>query len=300
MHEHTRLTVTKTYKLFIGGAFPRSESGRTTPIHTAEGPAHVARASRKDLRDAVEAAHAAQPAWARATPYLRGQVLYRLAEMMEGKASELTAALRDSSNTAINPSVSTPTNPPAIAPDHEVALAIDRVVHYAGWADKHAHVLGGANPVAGPYHNFTIPEPMGVVAVACPDEAPLLALVSLALPAVCAGNAVVALATEAQPIAACVLAEAIATSDTPPGIFNILTGSLAELSPHLASHREIMAIHAANLSPQHAASLRAGAAENLKRVTIRAIDDWRSDACESPWWIEPLVELKTMWHPSGA
>ncbi len=290
-----RLNVTKTYKLFIGGAFPRSESGRSLKVAAADGrvAAHLCRASRKDLREAVEAARAAQAKWATATAYLRAQVLYRLAEMMEGKRKELEEAveigggIEGSRDRGI---------------EGEVARAIDRVVHYAGWADKYPQVLGCANPVAGPYHNFTVPEPVGVMGVVCPDGAPLLSLVSLVAPAVCAGNACVVLASERSPVAACVLAEAIATSDVPGGVVNILTGLREELVPHFASHRGIDAIHAAGVSEEHRRTLELGAAENLKRVRVwHPEPDWRDDAaCESPWWIEAFVEFKTVWHPSGA
>ncbi len=285
-----RLPITKTHKLFIGGKFPRTESGRSTQI---DGPTptdagwHVCRASRKDLRNAVEAATKAQPAWASANAYLRGQVLYRLAEMMEGKSTELTATLAAGSA-------------PASDAETEVATAIDRVVHYAGWCDKYAQVAGCANPVAGPYHNFTIPEPIGVVGVVAPDERPLLSLISLIAPAICVGNAVVALASETNPIPACVLAESIATSDLPGGIINILTGFREELVPHFASHREIGAIHAANIEPEHGAMLREGVAENLKRVVIRDAIDFNSSTCDGPDWIEPLTNFKTLWHPSAS
>lgn len=290
-----RLSITKTYKLFIGGAFPRTESGRSMKVAAPDGRvvAHLCRASRKDLRDAVEAARTAQQKWASATAYLRAQVLYRLAEMMEGKRAELRDAIDLAEGTEA-------TGHRGI--EAEVDRAIDRVVHYAGWADKYPQVLGCANPVAGPYHNFTVPEPVGVVGVVCPDGVPLLGLVSLVAPVVCAGNACVVLASERSPVAACVLGEAIATSDMPGGVVNILTGLREELLPHFASHRGIDAIHAAGVSDEHSRVLELGAAENLKRVKVRRPEpDWFDDAaCESPWWIEPFVEFKTVWHPSGA
>jgi acyl-CoA reductase-like NAD-dependent aldehyde dehydrogenase len=292
----TRLPIAKTYKLFINGQFPRTESGRSVKIANAAGNpvAHTCHASRKDLRNAVEAAAAAQPKWASATAYLRAQILYRLAEMMEGKRSELQQALNTEEG-----------NEAQRHQGIEVEPAIDRVIHYAGWADKYPQVLGCANPVAGPYHNFTTPEPVGVVGVVCPSEAPLLALVSLVAPVVCAGNACVVLASETNPIPACILAEAIATSDMPGGVINILTGFRDELVPHFSSHREIAAIHAAGVSPEHRKTLELGAAENLKRVTVRGSDsggfDWFDDeTCEGPHWIEPFVEFKTIWHPSSA
>jgi acyl-CoA reductase-like NAD-dependent aldehyde dehydrogenase len=291
-----RLEVTKTYKLFIDGKFPRSESGRTTVVTQTRGTgknksaavyAHVCRASRKDLRDAVSAARKALPGWKGATAYLRAQILYRIAEMMEGKADELAAAIAVTGGT------------PAMA-TKEVTSAIDRMVAFAGWADKYQQVLGCNNPVAGPYYNFTVPEPTGVVAVVSPDAFPLLGLISLIAPAICAGNAVVALASERNPIPAAVLAEVIATSDVPAGVLNLLTGQRDELVPIIADHRDVDAVHAAGLSDAHRATLRAGAAENVKRVCIRdEVDYFDAAACQTPWWIEPLVEMKTMWHPSA-
>jgi acyl-CoA reductase-like NAD-dependent aldehyde dehydrogenase len=262
-----RLPVKKTYKLFIGGAFPRSESGRT---YDAEGQ-NVARASRKDARDAVKAARGAQPKWAAATAYNRGQVLYRLAEMVEARAVEFAelATGRD-----------------------EVERAIDRIVWYAGWTDKLAQVIGGANPVAGPYFNFTIPEPTGVVAVLAPDEPPLLGLVSRVLPPVVGGNAVVVVASETRPLAAIELAEAIATSDLPGGVVNILTGHRTELGPVLAAHMDVNALDLAGADGE-APELERLAAENVKRV-VRG----RADV-QSPWEVASFLELKTVWHPSG-
>jgi acyl-CoA reductase-like NAD-dependent aldehyde dehydrogenase len=262
-----RLPVKKTYKLFVGGAFPRSESGRT---YEAEGQ-NVARASRKDARDAVRAARAAQPGWASATAYNRGQVLYRLAEMVESRVSEFAELCsgRD-----------------------EVERSIDRIVWYAGWADKLPQVLGGSNPVAGPYFNFTVPEPTGVVALLAPDEPPLLGLVSRLLPPIVGGNAVVAVASEQRPLAAIELAEAIATSDLPGGVVNLLTGFRAELAPVLASHMDVNAIDLAGADGA-APELEKLAAENVKRVVHGRAD------VQSPWEIAGFLELKTVWHPIG-
>jgi len=263
----TRLPIKKTYKLFVGGAFPRSESGRT---YEAE-EANVARASRKDARDAVRAARAAQPGWAAATAYNRGQVLYRLAEMVEARVPEFAELCtgRD-----------------------EVERSIDRIVWYAGWADKLPQVLCGANPVAGPYFNFTVPEPTGVVAVLAPDEPPLLGLVTRLLPPLVGGNAVVAVASEQRPLASIELAEAIATSDLPGGVVNLLTGFRSELAPILAAHMDVNALDlgAANGS---AAELEQLAAENVKRVVHGGVD------VQSPWEIASFLELKTVWHPIG-
>jgi acyl-CoA reductase-like NAD-dependent aldehyde dehydrogenase len=263
----TRLPIRKTYKLYIGGAFPRSESGRT---YEAEGQ-NVARASRKDVRDAVRAARAAQPGWAAATAYNRGQVLYRLAEMVEARVPEFAELCtgRD-----------------------EVERSVDRVVWYAGWADKLPQVLGGSNPVAGPYFNFTVPEPTGVVAVIAPDEPPLLGLVTRLLPTLVGGNAVVAVASEQRPLAAVELAEAIATSDLPGGVVNLLTGFRNELAPVLAAHMDVNALDI-GAGDGAAADLERVAAENVKRVV-----HGRSDV-QSPWEIASFLELKTVWHPIG-
>jgi acyl-CoA reductase-like NAD-dependent aldehyde dehydrogenase len=262
-----RLPVRKTYKLFIGGAFPRSESGRT---YEAEGQ-NVARASRKDVRDAVRAARTSFPKWAGMTAYNRGQILYRLAEMVEARSAEFADLCtgRD-----------------------EVERTIDRVVWYAGWADKLAQVLGSSNPVAGPYFNFTVPEPTGVVGVLAPDEPPLLGLVSRIVPPLTGGNAVVAVASEPHPLAAIELAEALATSDVPGGVVNILTGHRAELAPWLASHMDVNALDISGADGE-SPDLERAAAENVKRV-IRG----KADA-QSPWEIANFLELKTVWHPVG-
>lgn len=263
----SRLRVKKTYKLFIGGAFPRSESGRTVE---AEGQ-NVARGSRKDVRDAVKAARAAQPGWAAATAYNRGQVLYRLAEMVEARVPEFAELCTGR---------------------EEVERTIDRIVWYAGWADKLSQVLGGSNPVAGPYFNFTVPEPTGVVAVLVPDEPPLLGLVTRLVPPLVGGNAVVAVASELRPLAAIELAEAIATSDVPGGVVNLLTGFRAELGPILASHMDVNAIDLCGADGD-APDLERLAAGNVKRVV-----HGRPDA-QSPWEIASFLELKTVWHPVG-
>ena len=293
-----RIDVLKTYKLYIDGKFPRTESGRTLEVATAGGDVHLCKASRKDLREAVEAARKAQAGWASATAYLRGQILYRIAEMVEGKRRELAEAI---GAVAGKKPGGKKAGPRGLKPDDEVGLAVDRLVHYAGWADKYAQVLGCNNPVSGPFYNFTVPEPVGVVAVVCPDEAPLLAMATMLGSVVAPGNAAVVVASEKNPIPAAVFAEACATGDVPGGVVNILTGERAELLPHVSSHRDIDAVVAANLTAEQAALLRAGAAENLKRVTVHAVKDWASAAeCEHPWWIERVVEMKTMWHSAGA
>ena len=263
----TRLPVKKTYKLYIGGAFPRSESGRTYEAQEQ----NVARASRKDVRDAVQAARGAQPKWAAATAYNRGQVLYRIAEMMEARVPEFAQLCSGKD---------------------EVHRAIDRWVWYAGFADKLSQVLGGTNPVAGPYFNFTIPEPTGVVATIAPDDPPLLGLVSRIAPVLTGGNAVVALASETQPLAAIELAEAIATSDVPGGVVNLLTGHRAELAPWLASHMDVNAIDVTGADGLRA-ELETAAAENVKRVVSGKPDS------QSLYEISAFLELKTVWHPIG-
>jgi acyl-CoA reductase-like NAD-dependent aldehyde dehydrogenase len=263
----SRLPVKKTYKLYVGGAFPRSESGRT---YLAEGQ-NVARASRKDLRDAVRAARSAQPGWATATAYNRGQVLYRIAETMESRRADLASYCSG---------------------PQEVDTAIDRMVWYAGWSDKLAQVLGGTNPVAGPYFNFTIPEPTGVVGILAPDEPALEGLVSRLAPAIVGGNAAVVVASEAHPLAAIELAEALATSDVPGGVVNILTGQCAELAPWLAAHMDVNAIDVTGADGL-AAELERAAADNVKRVVRGAA------TAQSPWEIAAFLELKTVWHPIG-
>ncbi len=257
----------KTYKLFIGGAFPRSESGRT---YETEGQ-NVARASRKDARDAVVAARKAFAGWSEMTAYNRGQVLYRLAEMMEARADDLAAVCsgRD-----------------------EVDTAVDRVVWYAGWADKLSQVLGSSNPVAGPYFNFTVPEPTGVVAILAPDEPALGGLVSRLAPALVGGNTVVVVASETHPLAAIELAEAIATSDVPAGVVNILTGFRGELGPILAGHMDVNAIDVTGAGDD-TADLERAAADNVKRVARGSADG------QSPWDIAAFLEMKTVWHPVG-
>ncbi len=294
-----RLDILKTYKLFIDGKFPRSESGRTTTILNAKGQplAYTSRASRKDLREAVESARRAQSGWASSTAYLRAQIVYRIAEMLEGRRAELIEAIQ--SVAAPTTKSSKKSSGKSLTPAAEVSVSVDRLVHYAGWADKFSQVLGCNNPVAGPHYNFTVPQPTGVVAVIAPDQPPLLGLVSLLAPVICSGNSAVLVAGQTNPLAAVLLGEILATSDVPAGVVNILTGDHAELIPFIAGHRDIDAVHAA-ASGESATTLRAGSAENIKRVVIRDHVDYSSAACESAWWIEPFVEMKTIWHPASA
>jgi acyl-CoA reductase-like NAD-dependent aldehyde dehydrogenase len=294
----TRLDVTKTHKLYVGGKFVRSESGRSLVIRNDdwEARAHLCQASRKDLRDAVRAAEAAQPGWAARDAYNRSQILYRFAEMLEARRAEFVEELARTT--------------PKREAEREFAASVDRLVAYAGWCDKYQQILGCRNPVAGPYHNFTMPEPTGVVGVVAPDAPALLAFISLIAPPLAAGNTVIALSGSTAPIIACLLAEVAHTSDVPPGVLNILTGDRAELVPWFGGHRGISAINAADLPTDQAKALRMGAAENLKRVRVREIahdsadqrahEGWYDEELmESPWMIEPFVEMKTIWHPSA-
>ncbi|HEX4660043.1 MAG TPA: aldehyde dehydrogenase family protein [Streptosporangiaceae bacterium] len=282
----SRLDVRKTYKLFIGGAFPRSESGRSYPVSGTDGGllAHAARASRKDARDAVTAARAAFGRWSAATAYNRGQVLYRAAEMLEGRAGQFAGDIVMGEGLAL--------------PDAEraVAAAVDRWVWYAGWPDKVAQVAGAANPVAGPYFNFSVPEPTGVVAVVAPAESSLLGLVSVLAPVIATGNAAVVVASERRPLPAVTLAEVLATSDVPAGVVNVLTGFTAELAPVLAGHMDVNAIDLTGVEPAARADLERLAAENVKRV-FAAQDDWA--AVPGVGRMLAFLETKTVWHPVG-
>jgi aldehyde dehydrogenase family protein len=282
----SRLDVRKTYKLFIGGAFPRSESGRSYPVAGPDGTllAHAARASRKDARDAVVAARKAGPGWAGATAYNRGQVLYRVAELLQGREAQFAAEIVKNEGLSAREAART------------VAEAIDRWVWYAGWPDKVAQVAGASNPVAGPYFNFSVPEPTGVVAVLAPGESGLLGLVSVVAPVITTGNTAVVVASEAAPLAAITLAEVLATSDVPGGVVNILTGRLAELAPVLAAHMDVNAIDLTGAPAGSRAELERLAAGNVKRV-FAAEEDWA--AAPSPARMLAFLEIKTVWHPVG-
>jgi acyl-CoA reductase-like NAD-dependent aldehyde dehydrogenase len=286
-----RLDVRKTYKLFIGGAFPRSESGRSYPVTGEDGTllAHAARASRKDARDAVKAARSASGRWSGTTAYNRGQVLYRVAEMLEGRAAQFASEVAAGEG--------------ADLPDaaQGVAAAIDRWVWYAGWPDKVAQVAGAANPVAGPFFNFSVPEPTGVVAVVAPAESSLLGLVSVVAPVIATGNTVVVIASERRPLPAITLAEVLATSDVPGGVVNVLTGFVAELAPVLAGHMDVNAIDLTGVAPGARAELEELAAENVKRVFAPEPNSAASDWAAAPGTRRMLafLETKTVWHPVG-
>jgi acyl-CoA reductase-like NAD-dependent aldehyde dehydrogenase len=282
-----RLAVRKTYKLFIGGAFPRSESGRSYPVTGSGGDllAHAAQASRKDARDAVVAARKAQPGWAGATAYNRGQVLYRVAELLEGRGGQFAGEIVECEGASPSQAAST------------VTAAIDRWVWYAGWPDKVAQVVGGANPVAGPYFNFSVPEPTGVVALLAPQASSLLGLVSVIAPAIATGNAVVVVASERRPLPAVTLSEVLATSDVPPGVVNVLTGRTAELAPVLAAHMDVNAIDLTGVAPDGRAELERLAAGNVKRVLAAGDGDWAAEPGTAP--MLAYLEIKTVWHPAG-
>ncbi len=286
-----RLDVRKTYKLYIGGRFPRSESGRTYPVLDGGGEllAHAVLGSRKDVRDAVKGARSARSGWAGKKAYNRGQVLYRVAEVIEGRRAQFVAEVE-------------PATGDAATAEAEVEAAIDRWVWYAGWADKLAHVAGTVNPVAGPYFTFTVPEPTGVVGVVCPDDAPLGALVARLAPAIVSGNTAVVLASERWPLASVTLAEAIATSDVPGGVVNIITGRRQELVPVLAGHRDVNAIDLTGVD-DHELRARAEveAADSVTRVVNAQSSrrDWNSAAAQGVDAVTDLMEMKSVWHPIG-
>ncbi|MCW2539270.1 MAG: aldehyde dehydrogenase [Frankiales bacterium] len=284
-----RLDVRKTYKLYIAGAFPRSESGRSYPVSGAGDTvlAHAAQASRKDVRDAVSAARKAFGGWSGATAYNRAQVLYRVAEMMEGRREQFIAEVlagdggtRDAAATVVD-------------------AAIDRWVWYAGWADKYAQIAGGANPVAGPYFNFSVPEPSGVVGIVAPQQDSLLGLISVIAPALTTGNTVVVLAATDRPLAAITLSEVLATADLPGGVVNVLTGYVAELAPWLASHRDVNCLDLTGVAAADRVPLAVAAADSVKRV--HSPGERAGIGLDEPGLarLAAFVEIKTVWHPLG-
>jgi acyl-CoA reductase-like NAD-dependent aldehyde dehydrogenase len=293
----SRIDVRKTYKLYIGGAFPRTESGRTYLVTTPGGEtlANACRASKKDLRDAVRAARKAFEPWAARSAMNRGQVLYRVAELMEGRRDQFVAEVAAGEGLS-----------QGRARD-AVEGAIDRWVWYAGWADKLGQVLGNSNPVAGSYFNFTIPEPTGVVGLVAPERSSLLGLVSRLAPVLVSGNVAVVLASQTRPLAAVTLAEVLATSDVPGGVVNILTGLRTELVPVLAAHVDVDAIDTWGVAPDAQTAVESAAADSVKRLARRPRGvaderfDWSDDhAAQRPEWIAAFLEMKTVWHPIGA
>ena len=286
-----RLDVKKAYKLYIGGKFPRSESGRYLPARSADG-AHLdnySHASRKDFRDAVVAARAAVSGWSSASAYNRGQILYRAAEMLQHRASELVEEIARSTGAG------------ATKARRETTQAVDRLVHFAGWTDKYQPIFGSVNPVASSHFNFTTPEPTGVVVVLTPDEPSLLALVSLTAPVILSGNAAIVVASEKFPLPAVTFTEILATSDLPGGVVNLLTGKRDELVSHIAGHMDVNAIVDGAGDAGLSAKLKAGTAINLKRFANHALApaDWFTAKAEDPYWILDTIEFKTAWHPIG-
>ncbi|MBT2445708.1 aldehyde dehydrogenase family protein [Streptomyces sp. ISL-43] len=285
----TRLSVFKTYKLYVGGKFPRSESGRVYEVSDSKGKwlANAPLSSRKDARDAVVAARKAFGGWSGATAYNRGQILYRVAEMLEGRRDQFVREVGEAEGLSKSKAAAI------------VDAAIDRWVWYAGWTDKIGQIVGGANPVAGPFFNLSTPEPTGVVTVVAPQDSSFLGLVSVIAPVIATGNTVVVIASEKAPLPALSLGEVLATSDLPGGVINILSGKAAEMGPHLASHQDVNAIDLAGADVALAKELEIAAADNLKRVLRpQPVDDWSADPGTAR--MTPFLETKTVWHPTGS
>jgi acyl-CoA reductase-like NAD-dependent aldehyde dehydrogenase len=287
--DRPRQSVRKTYKLYVGGEFIRTESGRYDPIETPKKTflANISRGSRKDVREAVRKARAAQPGWASKTAYLKGQILYRMAEMLEGRSASFEKLLRDSRGLA------------AAAAAREVRASIDRLVHYAGWSDKYVALLGTVNPVASSYFDFSVPEPTGVVGIVAPETPDLLGLVSQLAPIIVSGNTAVVLLSEKHPLASLELAEVLATSDLPGGVANLISGHKDELVPHLARHMDVNAVADAGADKALSKSIAEDAAVNVKRVKRYAIPDYFADKAQGLDFIEAFTEIKTTWHPIG-
>jgi acyl-CoA reductase-like NAD-dependent aldehyde dehydrogenase len=290
-----RIGVRKTYKLYIGGAFPRTESGRAYEVFGAKGEllANASRGTRKDIREAVRAARNAFPAWAAKTAYNRSQILYRIAELMEGRRDQFVAEVMATEGLSRARAART------------VEAAIDRWVWYAGWADKYPQLIGTVNPVAGSYFNFSVPEPTGVVGIIAPEESSLLGLVSRLAPVIVSGNAAVVISSESRPLPAVTLTEVLATSDVPGGVVNLITGLRRELVGHLAGHMDVNALDAFGAVVEEATALEEIAVENVKRFVRPpsaglARYDWFGGSAQSPYLIGEFVEIKTVWHPIGA
>jgi acyl-CoA reductase-like NAD-dependent aldehyde dehydrogenase len=289
-----RLSVRKTYKLYIGGAFPRTESGRAYEVFDAKGHllANACRATRKDIRDAVRAARKAQPDWAARTAFNRGQILYRIAELMEGRRDQFIAEVMDAEGVARRRAT------------RVVDAAIDRWVWYAGWADKYTQTLGTVNPVNGSYFNFSVPEATGVVGLIAPEGSSLLGLVSRLAPIIVSGNTAVVISSESRPLPAITLSEVLATSDVPGGVVNMITGLRRELVQHLAAHMDVNGLDAYGLDPAQTAAIEDLGVENVKRLVRPPTSgadsvDWLSERNQSPYHIGEFVEIKTVWHPIG-
>ena len=282
-----RIAVAKTYKIYIGGKFPRTESGRYFPLEDKKGNviANICRGSRKDFRNSVVAARKAQPGWAKASAYLRGQILYRIAEMLEGRREQFIAELQLQGSTAR-------------AAEKEIDQSIDRLIYFAGWADKYQQVFSAVNPVASSHFNFSVLEPTGVVSILAPDDSSLLGLISNIAPAIVGGNTCVILASEKRPLCAISFAEVLHASDVPGGVVNILTGFQRELTEYFASHMDVNAVVYCDGGKAVARTVQELAADNIKRVIARNRVDWSGDA-ENPYLIRDTQEVKTTWHPIG-
>jgi acyl-CoA reductase-like NAD-dependent aldehyde dehydrogenase len=282
-----RLDIHKTYKLYIGGKFPRSESGRYYSINSSKGKliANMCLATRKDFRNAVVIARKAQSTWANTSALNKGQVLYRIAEMLEGRKEQFVAELIMQGETVKNAQA-------------EVASAIDRLVYFAGWSDKYQQVFSAVNPVSSSHFNFSNLEPVGVVSIIAPEKPSLLGLVSVMAPAIVGGNAVIILASETKPLTAISFAEVLNSSDVPGGVVNILTGKKEELISHMASHMEVNAILYCGKDEKHIKTISELASNNVKRTVFYKKDDWTNAECESPYLIEQMQEVKTTWHPT--
>ncbi len=285
--QNERVAVAKTYKIYIDGKFPRTESGRYFTLEDSKGKviANMCRGSRKDFRNAVVAARNAQPGWAKASAYLRGQILYRIGEMLEGRREQFVAELKLQGSTAR-------------AAEKEVDQSIDRLIYFAGWADKYQQVFSAVNPVASSHFNFSVLEPTGVVAMLAPDDSSLLGLISNIAPAIAGGNTCVALASETKPLCAISFAEVLHASDVPGGVVNILTGLRSELTSQFASHMDVNAVIYCDGGKSTAKTVQELAADNIKRVIDRNRVDWNKDA-ENPYLIRDTQEVKTTWHPIG-
>jgi acyl-CoA reductase-like NAD-dependent aldehyde dehydrogenase len=282
-----RLDIQKTYKLYIGGKFPRTESGRYYPINNDKGNliANMCLASRKDFRNAVVAARKAQSSWANASALNKGQILYRIAEMLEGRKEQFIAELVTQGETVKNARA-------------EVSASIDRLVYYAGWSDKYQQIFSSVNPVASSHFNFSNPEPVGVVSIIAPEKQSLLGLVSVMAPAIVGGNTVIILASETKPLTAISFAEVLNSSDVPGGVVNILTGKREELISQMATHMDINAILYCGNEEKHIKMISELASSNVKRTIFYKRNDWTHAECESPYFIEKLQEIKTTWHPT--
>lgn len=285
----SRLAVAKTYKIYIDGKFPRTESGRYFALNDKQDRviANICRGSRKDFRNAVVAARKAQPGWAGASAYLRGQIIYRIAEMLEGRREQFIAELRQQGATAR-------------AAEKEVDASIDRLIYYAGWADKYQQIFSAVNPVSSSHFNFSVLEPTGVVGIIAPDDTSLLGLVSNVAPCIVGGNTCVVLASEQKPLSAVSFAEVLHSSDVPAGVVNILTGYRDELSGQFASHMDVNAVVYCDASKKVATAIQTAAADNIKRVVARVNTDWAQASAQDPYLIKQTQEVKTTWHPIGS